>query len=326
MKLEDIGFYTLSEDRARESSIISPLWRCELILTDACNFKCPYCRGLRDDLRGSISYGNADRVISYWIEDGLKNVRFSGGEPTLWKGLDSLVRKCRDNGVEHIAVSTNGSASLGLYQNLIDVGVNDFSISLDGGCCAIGDAMTGGISGSWDKVVETIKFISSQTYLSVGMVFTERNIEQACEVVLFADSLGVSDIRVIPSAQYNRALRSLSFLSDEILSRHPILRYRINHIREGISIRGLRDTDTSKCRLVLDDMAVAGGKHFPCIIYLREGGDAIGSIGSDMRVERERWMNGHFPKDDPICRKNCLDVCRQYNNSADRYYNLSGTI
>lgn len=39
--LENIGFYTLSDYRASQCSVSSPLWRCELILTDRCNYHCP---------------------------------------------------------------------------------------------------------------------------------------------------------------------------------------------------------------------------------------------------------------------------------------------
>lgn len=89
--LEKIGFYTLSNDRARQSSVNTPLWRAELILTDMCNFKCPYCRPLRDDIKGELLFSKAEETIRLWIEEGLKNVRFSGGEPTLYPGLDTLV-------------------------------------------------------------------------------------------------------------------------------------------------------------------------------------------------------------------------------------------
>ena len=75
--LQDIGFYTLSDERAAQCSASSPLWRCELLLTDRCNFACPYCRGMRDDLRGTLSWGNACNVVDYWMQDGLRNVRLS---------------------------------------------------------------------------------------------------------------------------------------------------------------------------------------------------------------------------------------------------------
>jgi len=45
MKLEDIGFYTLSDERAKNTSINTSLKRCEILITDKCNLKCPYCRG-----------------------------------------------------------------------------------------------------------------------------------------------------------------------------------------------------------------------------------------------------------------------------------------
>ena len=51
MKLEQIGFYTLSEKRAKDSCVFSIMQRCELILTDRCNFNCPYCRGIKKEHR-----------------------------------------------------------------------------------------------------------------------------------------------------------------------------------------------------------------------------------------------------------------------------------
>ena len=176
MKLEDIGFYTLSDARAINSSEKTPLWRCELILTDRCNFKCPYCRGLRDDISGDIDFDVAKKTVQCWIDEGLKNVRFTGGEPTLYKGLEDLVKMCKDGGVERIAISTNGSRSMDMYRSLVDCGVNDFSISLDSVCCSIGDKLTGGIKGSWNKVVDNIRELSKITYVSVGKVLTPENV------------------------------------------------------------------------------------------------------------------------------------------------------
>ena len=90
--------------------------------------------------------------------------------------------------------------------------------------------MAGNIGGAWNTVVENIRYLSSRTYVSVGMVFTEETIDTCVEDVMFADSLGVSDIRVIPSAQFNAALSKLMFLPPEILDKYPILRYRIINV------------------------------------------------------------------------------------------------
>lgn len=314
--LNQIGFYTLSDDRARNVSGTSPLMRCELILTDACNFRCPYCRKLDDG--GVLPLEKAKETVLLWASEGLRNVRFSGGEPTVYPGLLELVRYTKALGVERIAISTNGSASLDYYQRLIDAGVNDFSISLDACCAAYGDKIAG-VVGSWEKVVQNIRNLSRLTYVTLGIVVTEETVGDLLETVRFADSLGPADIRIISAAQYNQILAAALELPDDLLDRYPILRYRIENLKKGRNVRGLSETDSRRCSLVLDDMAVNGGKHFPCIIYMREGGRAIGPMGPDARKERERWFREHDTHQDPICKANCLDVCIDHNNCVQRF-------
>jgi len=318
--LESIGFYTLSDARVRElvsRGIQKDLDRCELILTDRCNLRCPYCRGLKDQYRGDLPFDQAERVVSIWLRNGLRNVRFSGGEPTLWPGLTRLVRMCRNGGVEHIAISTNGTAKLTRYLDLIEAGVNDFSISLDAGCCATGEQMTGGVRDSWQEARDTIASLSWRTYVTVGMVFTEQNYDAAAEAIEYVDGLHPADIRIIPSAQYNRALKNLALPAD-MLDRYPILRYRINNINQGRHVRGIRKLDSHRCHLALDDMAVVGHKHYPCIIYLREQGAPIGAFDEDVRERRQEWYRQHDTHQDPICRQNFLDVCIDYNNRVEQ--------
>jgi pyruvate-formate lyase-activating enzyme len=315
MKLEDIGFYTLSDARADGVNATSRLMRCELILTDACNFKCPYCRGPKHKREAFMPYEQASGLVIGWAEAGLFAIRFSGGEPTLYPQLPALVALASALGIEHVAVSTNGSADRTLYKKLVDLGVNDFSISLDAFDRETAKRMAGGVD-AFDKVIANIKYLSERTYVTVGMVFTEETMYQAREAVEFAASLGVSDIRVLSSAQFDGALEGLVDLPDVFLNDYPILKYRVENFRVGRNVRGLRAGDTSACPLVLDDQAVAGDKHFPCIIYLREGGDPIGTVGPNMRTERTKWFVRHDTGLDPICSRNCLDVCVDYNNRS----------
>lgn len=319
MLLDEIGFYTLTEDRVSCSSIYTPLWRCELILTDRCNFKCPYCRGLKDDCKKDLSLEEAARIISYWGKEHLKNIRFSGGEPTLYPYLKQLVVLASNKGIERIALSTNGSASLELYKELIDLGVNDFSISLDACCSNFGEEMAGGVKIVWENIVSNIRELSKLTYVTVGIVLTEKNIKDAKDIISFAHSLGVGDIRVIPAAQYSESFKVLNEI-DDILS-HRILHYRVNNYKKGRDIRGLTISDNSQCPLVLDDMAISGKYHFPCIIYMREHGDPIGTTENlnKIRPDREGWFKTHNTQTDKICRKNCLDVCRDFNNKWKMY-------
>ena len=317
--LDSIGFYTLSDERVKNQSATSPLYRAEMILTDRCNFHCPYCRPLRPEIRGDISLEQAQYTLALWINGGLKNVRFSGGEPLMYKGLGDLIMQAKTGNVERIALSTNGSFPLHTYRRIIDLGVNDLSISLDACCASTGERMCGGVKCAWERVVKNIEALSKLTYVTVGVVLTEDNINQVADIIRFADGLGVADIRVISAAQFNKPIEALASIGDDILNRHPILKYRVNNFRNGLAIRGIKDSDSNRCSIALDDMAVAGKWHFPCIIYLREQGNPIGEVGPNMRRERAEWSKNHDTQTDPICRHNCLDCIVLHNTKARDY-------
>jgi len=319
MKLEEIGFYTLEDDRARNVSEQSPLWRCEMLITSKCNFKCPYCRGT--DKSADISFDEAKRMVDIWVAGGLKNIRFSGGEPTIVSWLVDLVKYTKSKNVERIAISTNGSASKELYDNLIDAGVNDFSISLDACCASVGDMMAGNIKGAWAKVVSNIEYISAKTYVTVGVVLTEDNIGDINTIIDFASNkLGVADIRIITSAQWNEPFSNIEIPS-EILAKHPILKYRWDNISKGRNVRGVKETDNQKCPLMLDDMSVKGNYHYPCIIKMREGCSPVGEMIDidSVRKSRKEFYDNHDTSCDEICKKNCLDVCVDYNNAVMKF-------
>ena len=313
--LEQIGFYTLSDSRCQNATSETSLSRCELILTARCNFLCPYCRRVGGN---DLPYTEAENVVRLWGAQKLKNIRFSGGEPTLYPRLAELISLAKSLGCEHIAISSNGSAPCKVYDELLAAGANDFSISLDACCAADGDIMSG-VKGQWNKIVESIKYLSTKTYVTVGVVLTDQNKETINDIITFADSLRVSDIRVIPAAQNGDRLSEV-YVDPVLLEKYPILAYRIANLKEGTPIRGLTEKDCSSCGLVLDDMAVNEGKHFPCIIYMRESGPAIGIVGPNMREERLNWYKSHNTLTDPICRHQCLDVCRCYNNRYQDFH------
>ena len=316
-KLEDIGFYTLTDKRAKELTPTSQLKRCELLITSKCNFKCPYCRGT--DSSADITFEEAKRIVDIWAEDDLENIRFSGGEPTIVPWLLDLIKYTKSKGIKRIAISTNGSAKTELYDELILAGVDDFSISLDACCASTGDMMAGNIAGAWEKVINNIKYISSRTYTTVGVVLTPENINDIEKIIKFASfDLGVSDIRIITSAQWNKPFFKIK-VYQVILDSHPILKYRINNIAGNRNVRGIDLIDlkdTHKCPLVLDDMAVKGNHHYPCIIKMREGCEPIGEMtdAKSVRLARFEYFKNHNSYSDEICKKNCLDVCIDHNN------------
>ncbi len=312
MKLEDIGFYTLSDLRARTASDESDMQRCEVLITGLCNFKCPYCRMTGPE--GHAPLEDILNLIDLWAADGLQNIRFSGGEPTVHPDLIEMVRYAKSKGIKRIALSTNGSARLALYYDLVNAGVNDFSISLDACCAEDATLMSGTGRPVFERIVTTIKEMSKLTYVTVGVVLNEDNVDKLAETVQFAHDLGVADIRVISAAQYNELLDGIESIDEGLLEHHPILKYRVINALVGRNVRGIRRNDTNRCWLALDDSVVVDNKHYPCVIHMREKGKPIGKVGPKMRDERVEWLFEHDTHNDPICRKNCLDVCVDYNN------------
>lgn len=325
-KLENIGFYTLSNERVKNTSATSQMKRCEMIITEYCNFKCPYCRGLKPEIYGNrklkqLSLDEIKQNIDYWCEnEPLENIRFSGGEPTLHKNIVEVIEYAKFIGIKRIAISTNGSNKFELYEKLVNAGVNDFSISLDADCASDGDMMAGYVEGSWNVVVENIKKLSELTYVTVGVVLTPENVDKTISTIRFAHSLGVADIRIISAAQWNKPIPRLNEVEDDIRKAHPILDYRIKHFAEGRNVRGIKETDANRCALVLDDSVIAGDYHFPCVIYMREGGAPIGKVSTNMREERKKWFDNHDTSKDHICKNNCLDVCVDYNNKYREFH------
>ena len=321
MKLEHIGFSTMYDKRVRELSGSSEMKRCELILTDLCTFRCPYCHGIREECRGNIPMEKARMIIDMWTENGLENLRFSGGEPTIWPGLPELVRYSKEKGARTIGVSSNGFSDISVYNELIDAGVDSFSISLDACDAEEGDRMSGGIKGSWNKVVNNIREISKRAKVSIGIVVTEETKARFLETLDYALSLGVYDVKIISATQYNELLSPAGNVDMGSREKHHFLNYRVENVIKGKNMRGLSEDDSHRCPLVMDDSSIAGNWHFPCSIYMREMGAPIGEVSGSMRHERILWAEQHDTHRDPICRKYCLDATRDFNNRY-MYYKI----
>ncbi len=105
-------------------------------VTDRCNFRCVYCmpeRGLdwiqRDDI---LSASEIHEVVSQLAPLGLRRVRITGGEPTLRRDVCDIVSRIRSvDGVDDIALSTNGVKLEAMAAELRDAGISRVNVSVD---------------------------------------------------------------------------------------------------------------------------------------------------------------------------------------------------
>lgn len=69
--LSSIGFFSMNESRVEQASLTSPMKFCKMIILDACNFKCPYCKPLSKDLFGKkriLSLSQIKANIDLWCQ------------------------------------------------------------------------------------------------------------------------------------------------------------------------------------------------------------------------------------------------------------------
>src|SRR6188472_4454775 len=106
-------------------------------LTDRCNLRCTYCmpeEGLDWlPLESQLSDDEVVRLITVAVQRlGVREVRFTGGEPLVRRGLVDIVTRTRALGDDlELSVTTN---ALGLERNaraLADAGLDRVNISLD---------------------------------------------------------------------------------------------------------------------------------------------------------------------------------------------------
>ena len=105
-------------------------------LTDRCNLRCIYCmpeHGVKSIPRESVlTLEEVHKAIECASQLGIKHIRFTGGEPTVRKGLLSLIeRTAQTPGIESVALTTNAILLPGMAADLKAAGLSRVNISLD---------------------------------------------------------------------------------------------------------------------------------------------------------------------------------------------------
>ncbi|TNF42628.1 MAG: radical SAM protein [Bacteroidetes bacterium] len=105
-------------------------------VTDRCNFRCVYCMPAQgvplkkhDEI---LTFDEITEIVRVGAELGLKKIRLTGGEPLVRKDLPTLVNMIAAiDGIEEIALTTNGVFLPQLAKPLKEAGLNRVNISLD---------------------------------------------------------------------------------------------------------------------------------------------------------------------------------------------------
>ncbi len=122
-----------------------------LSITDACNFKCTYCLpgGYQKpvDAESPLSLPEITRLARAFAGLGMTKLRLTGGEPTLRRDLLSIIDSLAGiEGIETLALSTNGYRLRELAPELRLAGVGALNVSID----SLDEARFATLTGGWE--------------------------------------------------------------------------------------------------------------------------------------------------------------------------------
>ena len=105
-------------------------------VTDRCNLRCSYCVPptpfAHMNHTDILSYEELIRLVRVGISLGIRKVRLTGGEPFARKGLLGFIRELSAlEGLEDLAVTTNGTLIPDQIHALKEAGLTRINISLD---------------------------------------------------------------------------------------------------------------------------------------------------------------------------------------------------
>ena len=219
----------------------------DLRITKSCNLHCSFCFGT--NCSGQTDLDSWFSLLNLLSSYGVKVLVFTGGEPTLFRGLKHLLKYAHDNNFR-IVLSTNGTNAL---DNSILQFIDALSLPIDGEDYETCKLMRSLTIDEYDSIINNIisfKNIYPDRVLKIGTVVTQRNINKLKGIYnIIKDYADVWKLyQVSPHPKNGRYFHELE-VSDEEFNR--LFEY-------------LNDVCVGKCQLVAYRNSDRSGKYLFC--------------------------------------------------------------
>ena len=193
--------------------ILKVMWEC----TNACNLRCSHC--LTDSgfpLKGELTTKEAYQLFEILQQIGVKEIDFTGREPTLRKDLVELVDYAKNLNLK-VNLFTNGTADLNLYSKLTKY-INAVQLSIYSTKEQVHDSITG-VKGSLRRALRTLKLLKdSGVDLIISFIVMKANFQDLRDVMVLAKEydakfrLGI----LLPIGRARKNLKDLMLSPDEV--------------------------------------------------------------------------------------------------------------
>ncbi len=243
---------------------ITAPYKADLALSYGCNNACPHCYNrpesqsqkspLPTNLRSVPGEGQGEglsvlqwkKILRKLADVGVPHVIFTGGEPTLFPGLDELIRKAEQLGLI-TGLNTNGRrlADRAYVDSLAQAGLSHVQITLQSCRPEVHNAMSGA-----DSFAETCQGITNALAAGLHVItnttLTRRNVDHAWQTVDFLHQLGLRTFAMNGMIFSGRGLLSGDAVATEEL---PFVLAAVRDRAAALDMRFLWYTPTDYCRL-----------------------------------------------------------------------------
>ena len=174
-------------------------------INSSCNRQCVFCeaKNMEKDIMSLTMYRSLVREANNW---NVTKAHLSGGEPTLRKEIVQIVQILNEElkaPNKQIGITTNGSCSYELIDQLIEAGVNTFNFSIH----SFDDEHYAEImgSGSATDALNKVKYVLSKgVRVKINCTLLRSYLNDAIEVIKFAKDNPVA-VRIVELQNINKA-------------------------------------------------------------------------------------------------------------------------
>ncbi|MCK5836006.1 MAG: radical SAM protein [Desulfobacula sp.] len=318
--------------------------RITMFLTFNCNLNCFYCNIIRQpdfDRRWKTKNSTYDlnqfvQFIDSLSGQAIQHLHLTGGEVTLVNDLPDMIKYASELKIP-CSITTNGTAPFPVYKKLIDNGLREIRVSIDTLDPVLFDQNVGK-KGTFQKVIKTISGLvglrdleNKQIYLILNVCVNKDEFASLPETIKKLIQLGPDDIKLI-GISHDRAeindsknifqlVREIENYINTVQRPYPLLHKKLKTIFSKDTY-GIEDFASkalmNNCFVPLTEKTVDSKYYYPCPVYLREGGQPLGSLGKDdPEMQSEKiwaFVNGDSCLTDPICKASCIYCTKIYNN------------
>lgn len=161
--------------------------RVKIVTGLKCNIKCVFCY-YRDNLDApNRTVVDILADVRYAYRNGVREIDYSGGEPTVHPDLPKLISSAKQLGMERVCIITNGwrLAEQGYFQELKSAGLDEALFSVHGSSAEVHDQLTA-VSGSFERISRAMQnSVDLGVVVRTNTVVNRINLDNLLEISRF---------------------------------------------------------------------------------------------------------------------------------------------